>query len=163
MVAPKGVVEREKGRKALDALALGGKNVPSALSFAYAEGDTTNETEVTISVTDIDGNALAGVWALDVWVSDAATGLGLTATTASGTVAAKSASTGVDLGVLTAKKATRVTTNASGAYTVAIVDTAYTGFYVAASIPSLGIAAISRQLVTGDYSTTTTTTTTTAA
>lgn len=121
----------------------------AALTFAIAAGGT-NISEVTITVKDADGATVAAVHHLDVWLSDAASGQGLTGTTASGAVAAKAAS-GTDLIVLVAKKATRVQTLATGVYVLSITDSAKTGFYVAATIPLLGKAAVSAQLVTGDY------------
>lgn len=138
----------DRATKVLAGLILGGNHIPVDISFAIAAG-AANVTNVTISVTNKDGLVIPGVHALDVWLSDAATGIGLTATSASGTVQAKSAS-GTDLGALTAKKALRVLTLATGVYTLEITDTAKTGFYVAAATGILPTQ-VSRQLVTGDY------------
>jgi hypothetical protein len=126
-----------------------GNTMPASISFSAAAGGS-NVAEVTITVKDGAGNAIAAVHNLDVWLSDAATGAGLTATTASGAVAAKTSS-GTDLGTLTTKKALRVQTLATGVYTLSITDTAKTGFYVCASLPGTGKAKVSSQLVTGNY------------
>ncbi len=126
-----------------------GVNAPATISFSAAAG-ASNVTEVTATVKDAVGNALAGVFNFDLWLSDAATGAGLTGITASGAVAAKAAS-GTDLVTLVAKKAIRVQTLATGAYILSITDTAKTGFYPCAQIPGVGTTAIGTQLVTGNY------------
>jgi hypothetical protein len=83
-------------------------------------------------------------------LSDDATGLGLTATDASGTVTAKAAS-GTDFGVLTAKKALLAQTKADGSFILEITDTAKTSFYVIAT-PLVGCAPSgSAALITADY------------
>ena len=123
-------------------------NAPVSFTFAIASAGT-NIAEIAITVIDADGNTVAAPLLCTVWLSDAATGVGLTSTAASGTVAAKSAS-GADFGVLTAKKATVVQTLASGIYTLAITDSAKTAFYVCAQAPN-GVVGISAQLATGDY------------
>ncbi len=123
-------------------------NMPVSFTFAAAQG-AANITEVTITAKDADSNTVAAPLLCTVWLSDAATGVGLTSTAASGTVAAKSAS-GADFGVLTAKKATVVQTLASGIYILEITDTAKTAFYVCAQSAN-GVVSISTQLATGDY------------
>jgi hypothetical protein len=123
----------------------------AGLSFTPAAGGA-NVCEVTIQVQDAAGASLSGVFTLVVVLSDAATGVGLTGTAASGTVQAKSAS-GTDLGALTAKKALMVQTLADGSYVLEITDTENTEYYVAASIPSTGVSAVSAQLETSDYGT----------
>lgn len=123
-------------------------NQPAYATFAVAAG-AANVSEVTITVKDGTGTAMAVPCILDVLLSDAATGTGLTATTASGAVAAK-ASSGTDLAVLVAKKATKVQTKADGTYILSITDTAKTGFYVVANIPGQK-PSVSSVLVTGSY------------
>lgn len=122
---------------------------PLSASFAIAAG-TTNIAEVTISVLDADGEVVdAGVAPLDVYLSDDADGNGLTATTASGGIAAKSGE-GVDLETVTAAKHLRcLTKNDAGTYVLQITDSAKTGFYVCAIVA--GVVYASDQLVTGDY------------
>lgn len=119
----------------------------ASATFAAAAGGA-NVSEVTVTVKDAAGNTLAGVHTFDLWLSDAASGAGLTGTTASGTVQAK-ASSGTVLAALTAKKALRVQTKADGTFVLEITDTAKTGFYVGASIGSKTV--VSAQLVTGNY------------
>lgn len=119
------------------------------VTFAAAAGGA-NVSEVTITVVDSDGVAIAAPFALDVWLSDAATGIGLTGTTASGTVTAKAAS-GAVLSTYTAKKDLRVQTLATGVFILEITDTAKTGFFVAARNPATGATEVSAQLVTANY------------
>ncbi|MCK5617725.1 hypothetical protein KAR91_88490 [Candidatus Pacearchaeota archaeon] len=126
-----------------------GVNVPTSFSFAFTAG-AANVAEVAISVLDGTAALLAGARPFKAWLSDSATGVGLTATSASGTVQAKSAS-GADLGVLTAKKALEVQPLATGIYTLEITDTAKTAFYVAVQCPYSGHVVVSRVMVTGDY------------
>ncbi len=124
-------------------------NIPFNVTFAYAAG-AANIAEVTITVVDAAGVAIATPFSLDVWLSDAASGLALTGTAASGTVQAKSAS-GEDRSVLTAKKNLLVQTLASGIYILEITDTAKTAFYPAAIVPGTGATAVGAVMATGDY------------
>ena len=124
-------------------------NIAADVTFAYAAGGA-NVAEVTITVVDAAGSAIATPFSLEVWLSDAATGLALTGTGASGTVQAKSAS-GEDRSVLTAKKNLLVQTLATGIYILEITDSAKTGFYPAAVVPGTGATAVGAQMVSGDY------------
>lgn len=124
-------------------------NIPANVTFAYAAG-AANVSEVTITVVDAAGSAIASPFSLDIWLSDAATGLALTGTSASGTVQAKSAS-GEDREVVTAKKHLRVQTLATGIYILEITDTAKTAFYPAAIVPGTGATVVGAQMATGDY------------
>ena len=124
-------------------------NIPATVAFAIAAGGA-NVSEVTITVKDASGATLAGGRNLEVWLSDAATGLGITGTSASGTVTAKAASGSV-LTALTAKKHLAVQTLATGVFILEITDTAKTGFYVAVKHPLTGAPIVSAQLVAGNY------------
>ena len=119
------------------------------VSFAAADA-AENVCEVTITVKDYAGDTIAGVFNMDVWLSDAATGAGITGTTASGTVTAKAAS-GAVLDTYTAKKALHVQTLATGVFILEITDSAKTAFYVCAQVPGTGATAVSTVLATGDY------------
>jgi hypothetical protein len=130
-------------------VSLADAQLPTDITLTPAAGGA-NVSEVTITVVDGGGDPLSGVHVLDVYLSDAATGVGLTATTASGTVTAKTAS-GTVLGALTTKKALRVSTTAAGVFVLEITDTAKTGFYVCAVLPISGRVIVSDQLVTADY------------
>jgi hypothetical protein len=110
---------------------------------------SANVSLVSIQLTDASGANLAVVVPVDVWLSDAATGIGLTGTTASGAVAA--GTSGTDLGVLTTKKANRSITDATGLYILSITDSAKTGFFVCCSIPGSGEIFVSAALTAGNF------------
>lgn len=129
-------------------LLLRGAKVMDGCSFAVAAGGT-NVSEVTITPR-FGGSAIAGVRALEVYLSDSAVGAGLTATTASGTVQAKSGEGTVHT-ALTAKKHLAVATKAAGTFVLEITDTAKTGFYVCVVNPTTGAVHVSAQLVTANY------------
>ncbi len=124
-------------------------DIPASVSFVAASA-AANVCEVTITVLDAAAVAIAEAFLLDVWLSDAATGVGLTGTSASGTVQAKAAS-GADLEIVAAKKHLRVQTLATGIYILEITDSAKTAFYVCANVPGTGKTAISTVLATDDY------------
>lgn len=149
IVKKTGFTCRDRGTKALAQLMLNGKLIPSQIVYTITAA-AANVCEVELAVADKDGNVIAGVHTLDVCLSDAATGVGLTGTAASGTVQAKAAS-GTVLGALTVKKALRIQTLATGKFTLEITDAAKTLFYVTGSIPGLGRISVSRKLVVGDY------------
>lgn len=144
-----GITVKEKGHRSIDRISVGNKELPSDIAFTIAAGGA-NVSEITLAVTDISGNTITGVHNLTVTLSDAATGVGLTATSASGTVQAKTA-LGTDLAALSAKKALAVQTLADGTYVLEITDTAKTTFYVAATVPAHGLVQVSRILATADY------------
>lgn len=121
----------------------------ASISFAPAAGGA-NVCEVTITLKDGAGVALAYPMPLIVWLSDAATGVGLTDTSASGTVQGKAAS-GASFSILSAKKAMIVQPLATGVYILEITDTAKTGFYVCAAAPCTGKVFVSAQLITANY------------
>jgi len=146
-----GLVKRNRGKHAYDSLFLNGLEIPCELSFSIAQNATQFGTEVEISVCNKDGIVIPGVHTLDVYLSDTVNGVGVTAVDPFGAVTAKAAS-GTVLGILTAKKAFRVTTLATGKFTLQIIDDVTPVFlYVAASIPSLGLVQVSRKTVAGDY------------
>jgi|GEM_PF-3462377 len=122
---------------------------PYTVAMEAADGGL-NITEVTMTVQDYFGKTLAGVFNMEIWLSDATTGAGLTATTASGAVAAKTSS-GADLAVLTTKKALLVQTLATGLYTLSITDTAKTAFKVCARVPGKAATVVGITLASGDY------------
>lgn len=107
-----------------------------------------NVCEITVQAKDANGTNIAHAVPLLVWLSDSATGAGLTATAASGTVQAKAGSQ--DLGVLTAKKALMVQTSAAGAYVLEITDTAKTAFKVCVQSLNGELPTIAT-LITADY------------
>lgn len=123
--------------------------IPANITFAAAAG-STNVAEVTCQVKDVNGDAVTGVFHFTLWLSDAATGLGHTATTASGNVTNKTSS-GLVVDTLVAKKALYVQTLADGSFVLSITDSAKTQFYVCAEVPGTGKPVISSRLTTANY------------
>jgi hypothetical protein len=112
-----------------------------------------NVCNVLFQVVDAEGNAVSETFHMDVYLSDSAVGDGLTSTSASGTTAAVS-TYGTVLVAMTAKKALRVQTNASGQFKLAITDTSKTAFYPCATIPggpNNGRVVVGDALETTDY------------
>lgn len=130
----------------------GGKGIPTELVITAGPGASANIANVSFQMADLAGAAVAGVYNFDVWLSDAPTGAGLTATTASGGIAAV-ATDGIVWSIATASKAIRVQTNAAGLFVLAITDTAKTGFYPVGQLADSGQAAIGAQLTTASYHT----------
>lgn len=120
------------------------------LSAVVAKGGSAGISLITVSVLDRNGNVLAGVSNFDLWLSDAATGAGLTATTASGGIAANT-SGGAVIGVLTSAKALRVQTLANGTFCLAITDIAKTAFVIAGQVPGSSKTVVLATLSAASY------------
>jgi hypothetical protein len=111
--------------------------------------DGTNATLVTLTARNANGKGV-GPTVLDIWLSDSATGVGLTATTASGAVAGKTnGTTGTDLVVHVAKKGLCIQTLGNGTYQLSITDTAKTAFKVCYQLD--GVSAVVTTLATASY------------
>ena len=125
----------------------GGVVEPANATFSISKGGSANLSIVTVQINDGAGHPIASLPVdLDVVLSDAASGVGVTATTASGGVAV---TTGTQLTAYIAAKALHAQCNASGVIAITITDTAKTGFYVA--VLGLPVPFVSRQLVAADY------------
>ncbi|MHB0929183.1 MAG: hypothetical protein ACYC3W_09845 [Candidatus Nanopelagicales bacterium] len=124
-------------------------NLPASFTLTPAAGAAT-VSNVTIQAKDAAGVNMARAIMFLCYLSDAATGIGLTGTTASGTVTAAAAS-GTDFGQITAKKAFFAQTKADGSFVLEITDAAKTGFYVCAAALQGGAPSVSAQLVAGNY------------
>lgn len=127
---------------------FGGKGIPTGVTITNAAGGTQYYCDVTFQIVDLASSAVAGIFNFDVWLSDAATGAGLTATTASGGITAET-SDGAIRGVQTASKALSVQTNASGIFVLRIVDSAKTAFYPCATLNVT--TTVGAQLTTASY------------
>lgn len=122
---------------------------PDQVSITPA-ASTANVCLVTIQAKNNEGENYAAILNMTVWLSDAATGAGLTGTTASGAVAA--GASGVDLSALVSKKALSVQTNTSGVYILSITDTSKTAFYVCAKLEAgRKVAPQTKLLATANY------------
>lgn len=109
------------------AFSRSGINETLGVTITYAKGGSANICLVSFQLVDANGAAVANQEVLDIYLSDSATGVALTATTASGAVGA--GASGTDLLVRTAKKETVSLTTGAGLYILSITDTAKTGFY----------------------------------
>jgi hypothetical protein len=103
---------------------------------AVVAADGTNATLVTITMHNSSGRAVPCEFGIRL--SDAATGVGLTATTASGAVGDKTAgTTGQVIATEVSKKALRVQTTATGTYGLSITDSAKTAFVIVVVLAGL--------------------------
>jgi hypothetical protein len=124
-----------------------GAGIPTEIVISNAAGGTQYYSAVTFQVADVFGNPVKAVFDLDVLLSDAATGSGLTGTTASGGV---TLTTGASLIVLTAAKAIKAQTDVNGKVVMQIIDSAKTGFYPVGAFGALGTF-VGKQLTTASY------------
>lgn len=128
------------------ALTEGNNILPVTASLSIAAG-STNVALVSIQLKDGNGTNLTHTAMIDVWLSDASTGIGLTASTASGAVTA--GASGTDLGNITSKKSLRMMTDATGLAILSITDSGKHHFYVATALPT-GVF-VSSQLADASY------------
>ena len=145
-----GFGSRRRTTDVMAGLVLGDYTVPTRLSFTFGLSATQYGTVCEVAVCNVDGQVVPGIHMLDLYLSDSATGEGVTGTDPTGTVSAKSAS-GAVLATITAKKLFKVATLATGKFTVEIIDDATPVLlYVACALP-LGRIQVSRKTVAGDY------------
>lgn len=151
--APNRVFRSHLGNEHLNGAQLFDKDnvaVSQGVTITPAKGGSSNICLVTCQVVDGAGAAIASVFNFDVWLSDdPVAGAGITATTASGAVAA--GTPGILLSTYTAKKSFRVQTDATGAFQLSITDTAKTLFVPCAQLPWSGKTIVGLQLTTGNY------------
>lgn len=95
-------------------------NVVASVSFAVAAG-ATNVCIITGTIKDAAGATIAASRPLDLYISEAATGIGITADTYS---TGASITTGTQLIAFTANKAWRINTHTDGTFAVSITDSA---------------------------------------
>jgi hypothetical protein len=135
----------------MNGLILGGHHLPTSLTFTFAQNTTQYGTECEIAVCNKDDQVIPGIHMLDLYLTDSATGEGVTAIDPTGAVTAKAAS-GTVIQIATAKKVFKAVTLATGKFTLQIIDDATPIFlYVAAAIPGIGKVRVSRKTVAGDY------------
>jgi len=99
-------------------------NVAANVTIAYAASATTDGIEATFTVKDAAGATIAACHVLEVWISTSSSGIGLTATNASGALTCPSV--GAILTAHTAKKHVTLVTAATGIATLLLVDSANT-------------------------------------
>lgn len=114
---------------------------PATITIDLAASATTDGMEATITVKDAAGNAIPAVHALEVWISESAAGLGLTAdATATVTVP----TTGTLLDELTDDKHFTILTDANGVAVLLVVDSNNpTDQYIAVKHPVTGVPTVS--------------------
>lgn len=128
--------------------AVNGKITADKVGFAIAPG-AANHSVVTITIQDNGGQAIASQpFDVDVILSDAATGVGVTATAPSNSM---TVTTGTQLNSYVSNKALYVQSDGTGTIVINIFDTAKTGYYVMVQGVSLPFAYVSRQLLSTDY------------
>lgn len=107
---------------------------PFTVTIGLAASATTNGMDITVTVKDADGNTMAGIYAFEMYMSEAATGIGITGDTYSGDLTASVGGISLER---TAKKAWLVQTHTTGIFTATLVDLAKpTDQYVVVVLPS---------------------------
>ena len=130
------------------------EGVARYITFSPAAGGASNHCYATIQVVDAYGNAVAESFMFWVWISDVATGIGLSAKSDAMAVITD----GADFIAIayTNGNLIFVQTDATGKYVLDITE-ATAGdrdFYIAATIPggpNAGRIAVSRVLTTADF------------
>jgi len=141
------------GSKKVDTLDIGvfksdGATGATQVAWSYSSAGGSNVTTITATFQDGANSTVSDSMLAIIYLSDAADGDGITATSASGAVAV---TTGTQLAVLTAKKALLCMADANGQVVFTITDIAKTGFYPVAVRPITGRVDVGAQLVSGDY------------
>ena len=143
-----GVLHAEDRRDINDMFTQVGKIAGATIAYA-AHASTTDGLVATITLVDPDGATVTGVHALDVWISRDAAGIGVTATSASGTL---TATTGAILSAVTAKKHVKAVTAATGILVLLLVDSANTtGERFCVANPVSGAAIVGPAALVTDY------------
>jgi len=146
-----GFGSRKRTTDVFPSLVVGGHVVPTMLTFTFAQNATQYGTECEIAVCNKEGQVIPGIHMVDIYLTDSATGEGVTAVDPTGAVTAKAAS-GTILQTATAKKVFKVATLATGKFTLQIIDDATPVLlYVAGAVPGIGKIQVSRKTVAGDY------------
>lgn len=115
---------------------IGNTATPANVTIELAASSTTDGMDITLTVVDAAGTAIAGVFELEWWISEAATGIGLTADTYSGDV---TTGTGTEWEEIVSKKHYVGLTNASGVLVATAVASANPADqYVAVKHPVTG-------------------------
>lgn len=117
------------------------QGAPYTIDIALAASATTDGMDITITVKDVDGNTLAGVYRIEWYISESAVGSGLTADTYSGDVTTV---TGREVQEVTSKKHFVCLTGTAGVFVGLAVDSANpTDQYVCVVHPLTGKVIVS--------------------
>ena len=120
--------------------------VPASIAISHTAG-ASNIVNITFTVTDATGAAIAMPTFIDVWLSDAATGLAITSHAADTITASK----GSVWHVNTTACSMRLQTAADGIATIVVTDTHKTPFYVCAALGIDPRPNVIHLLAGGDY------------
>jgi hypothetical protein len=123
--------------------------VPAGLKVLITNAPgAANHSVVTFRVQDLQGNNLQQAFDLDFWLSDSATGQGVSATPPSGgfTITA-----GTSLQLKVTGLAGEALSDTTGKLVVNITDTAKTNYFPVCVAPGTGITWIGAQLTAGSY------------
>lgn len=128
--------------------AFNGTILPGKVNFSPAKG-AANICIITITIQDNGAQPILNTpFDVDVVLSDAATGVGVTATTPS---VSATITTGTTLNTYVANKAFYAQTNASGVIVLTINDAAKTGYFIMVQGAALPVPYVSAQLVAANY------------
>lgn len=97
------------------------EDVLTVAQITLSASSTTDGMDITIQFNDADGTKIAEPVLFELWISEAATGLGLTADTASGDF---TVGTGTEWEEIVTKKHYRCISDASGDFVATLVDSA---------------------------------------
>jgi hypothetical protein len=127
---------------------IGAPGQPYKVTMSAATNGS-NKSLVTLTVVDNEDKAVAACHVMHLILSDAATGKGLTGTTASGNVQA--GSKGTDLQAITAKKHLLVQTDETGVYILDITDSAKVQAYVCCVVAGSTPFLVAGRILTANY------------
>jgi hypothetical protein len=121
----------------------------ATVTIALTAGSGTDEMDITITAKDAAGATIAAVHNFEMWISDAATGAGLTANNAD---ADMTADTGAIFSSLTAEKHWLIQTAATGIFVGVIADANNPAdLYVCIKHPLTGRPIVSEATVAGSW------------
>ncbi len=120
------------------------------IDFTIAPGGTSNEVNVDIQVVDNNGNEIEEVFLLDVWLSEAETGV-ISSDAPSGNFTVETSGSLVYPLSATTSDHIRVMTTAAGLARLSLTDSAKLAYYVCVKEPRSGRTVRSRILATADY------------
>ena len=123
------------------------KAAPDGVTYSAASG-AANTCNLTIQVVDNEGFALSVVTTFLLWVSDAATGAGLSS---HANTSELTCSTGQLMAILTTEKAWLVQSDATGKVVAVITDTSKTAYYPAVQIGMHSAPRVAAVLATANY------------
>ena len=102
-------------------LSMGSFVMPHTITIGLAASDTTDGMDITVTLKHVSGVAMTGIYTFVLYMSESNSGAGITGDTYSGDL---TATEGVILAALSAKKAWLVTTSAGGVFAGTLVAAA---------------------------------------